>query len=649
MPSESFDGAGRRIPILDRCRDAERVAVALAVVVGFLPSARAAEAPPTLEAGVRVERVLSPGETDVFAVPLVSGRFFHVTVEQNHVDALIRVLSADGEVAGEVDNSAGRSDPLSLSIVTPRDGTYRVEIGLRKKASPAGPYAVVVESRPAAAGDEKRIAAERVRAEADHAVERGSGAALKEGAELYGKALAAWRELGDRREEAATLERLVHVAFVEGDSGRALARAEEALALWRLVGDERGAAVALDERGLALTHVGEPRRALESLEEALERRRASSDLRGQAETLNNMAVASGNLGDLPGAIARYTDALRLMVVFGDRLGEALILKNRAAARVALGEAERGRADLDDALRRFRAMGNRREEGVTLLSIGDIDLDRNDPPAALRRFELALALLREAGDKHFEGFTRNHMGLAHLASRRPDAALKEFELAQELFHASHDRRAEAMATANTGRALLVKGDVAESRERLGRAVPELHATGDRIHEAAALAELARAERALGDLEASRKLLEEALRLTESLRELIPGSGERASFVARIRDRYDLLIGILMDLHAKEPGRGWDAEALYASERAKARSLLELIAEARIDLRAGADEGLLEEERSLERRIEARRRRDQRRLGAEPEAKPSDPGERSLGEHHADNPDHAGRGREASPPY
>ena len=84
------------------------------------------------------------------------------------------------------------------------------------------------------------------------------------------------------------------------------------------------------------------------------------------------------------------------------------------------------------------------------------------------------------------------------------------------------------------------------------------------------------------------------------------------MARSRDRYDLLIAILMDLEEKEPGHGWLAEALHASERAKARGLVDLLAEARINLREGVDESLLAEERSLETRLEQRRREEEGRL-------------------------------------
>ena len=67
------------------------------------------------------------------------------------------------------------------------------------------------------------------------------------------------------------------------------------------------------------------------------------------------------------------------------------------------------------------------------------------------------------------------------------------------------------------------------------------------------------------------------------------------MARTRERYELLIEVLMDLHTNQPNAGWDARALEASERARARSLVEVLAEARINLREGIDEALIAQER------------------------------------------------------
>src|SRR5262249_32308063 len=160
---------------------------------------------------------------------------------------------------------------------------------------------------------------------------------------------------------------------------------------------------------------------------------------------------------------------------------------------------------------------------------------------------------------FEAYSKNFTGIATLVLRRPRAALKEFEAAQAIFHSCEDRRGEAMTLANVGRALLELGDLEGARARLSDALTGLRAAGDRTHEAEALQHLARAERALGRPEVAREHLEAAIRITESLRGSIPGVGERAAYMSRNRERYDLLIDVLMELHAKQPDHGWNAEA------------------------------------------------------------------------------------------
>ncbi len=582
-----------------------------------------------LEPGVRVERLLAPGDAHAYEIPVASGQFFRVVVEQNHVDLVIRILSAEGAALGAIDNAADRAEPLSLSVVVTRGGVHRVEIRLRSRKSVSGRYTLVVEKlRPATPDDDKRIVAERLRGEADHLLARGSAESSKEAMERYDNALAAWHEVGDRREEAATLARMSDALAWQGDMRPALERAEQALTLWRAEGDRHGEAAALDQVGCSHSDMGHQKLGLEFLEQALALRRADGNFLGQAETLNNIAVARGSLGQLPEAIALFTEALEMTRAAGVRSNEAIYLKNRASNRVALGETDRALADFRSALTSFRATGNRREEGVTQYEIGTVLLTKGEATAALRQYGVARAVLQEVGDKFFEAFTLNQMGLAHLAVHTPGRALPDFQLALELFRACQDRRGEAMALGNIGRAHLEMGETDEGLKHLRQALPLLQAIEARFLEAIALEDLARGERAQGHLDAARARVEEALRITESVRESIPAAGMRASFTAVTRDRYDLLIDILMDLHARQPGARWDAEALHASERARARSLIELLAEAHIDLRDGVDESMLEKEHSLETQLETRRREEQRRLAAASSPEPSDSSRRAL---------------------
>jgi len=66
-------------------------------------------------------------------------------------------------------------------------------------------------------------------------------------------------------------------------------------------------------------------------------------------------------------------------------------------------------------------------------------------------------------------------------------------------------------------------------------------------------------------------------------------------------------LLMQLHKQQPTQGYDALALQASERARARSLLELLTEARADIRTGVNPELVERERTVRHKLDAAEKR------------------------------------------
>jgi CHAT domain-containing protein len=72
---------------------------------------------------------------------------------------------------------------------------------------------------------------------------------------------------------------------------------------------------------------------------------------------------------------------------------------------------------------------------------------------------------------------------------------------------------------------------------------------------------------------------------------------------VQNYYQFYIDLLMQLHKKDPSIGYDAQALHASERARARSLLELLTEANTKIRQGVAPELLQRERSLQEKLDA----------------------------------------------
>ena len=132
--------------------------------------------------------------------------------------------------------------------------------------------------------------------------------------------------------------------------------------------------------------------------------------------------------------------------------------------------------------------------------------------------------------------------------------------------------------------------------------------DRDGEAGSLYSWARADSAQGNLAAARTHIEESLRVAESLRSDLLSPESRASFLASVQSSYQLYTDLLMRQHQAEPTKGFDALAVEVSERQRARSLLDLLTEARADLRQGVDPALIERERTLAKQLNDKAQRD-----------------------------------------
>ena len=132
-----------------------------------------------------------------------------------------------------------------------------------------------------------------------------------------------------------------------------------------------------------------------------------------------------------------------------------------------------------------------------------------------------------------------------------------------------------------------GDVGKAlehfRESLALRRPGEEATG----EAAARYWVARVLADRGDTKDALSEVAGAVKIAETLRTRVASQELRASFFAAVQQYYELYADLLMRRHAEDPTGGHDAAALAVSERARARSLLDLLAEARADIRRGVD--------------------------------------------------------------
>ncbi len=344
---------------------------------------------------------------------------------------------------------------------------------------------------------------------------------------------------------------------------QAIANYEQAATLFREYHDWGGVMTAHANKAIVWQKLGDVTSALNAYFQTLEIARQVNFTPSQISSSIGIAFLYYSLGEMKTAREYYDQANQLSVADNNRKQQAIALTGLGATAAALGEREQARKFYDQALLLQRALNDRRNEGVTLGALSLLDFAEGRLTEARANLMAGLKLVSAAQDRLFEA-----AGLAKLGS--VDAALGDWKSAGENFRAAlalsrriHDLRGQAEA-------------------RYG---------------------LARVEQQAGNLAAARHQIETALNLIETQRARIPSHTLRSAYFASLQNYRELQIELLMAEHRQRPTANFAALGLQASERARARSLTEMLAEARVDLREGVEPALLQRERELQQLLNA----------------------------------------------
>ncbi|HYH46598.1 MAG TPA: CHAT domain-containing protein, partial [Thermoanaerobaculia bacterium] len=117
------------------------------------------------------------------------------------------------------------------------------------------------------------------------------------------------------------------------------------------------------------------------------------------------------------------------------------------------------------------------------------------------------------------------------------------------------------------------------QRLEQAIELSRSTGQQFHLALALFGEARSLGRLGSIQAAEKAIAESLEITDELRASAQVSDWQSSFLATRYQAYELHVDLLMQLEARHPQKGYRERALQATDRYRARALLDQISDAR----------------------------------------------------------------------
>ncbi|HTC94175.1 MAG TPA: tetratricopeptide repeat protein [Terriglobales bacterium] len=331
-----------------------------------------------------------------------------------------------------------------------------------------------------------------------------------------------------------------------------------------------------------------------------------------AASLNNLGILAWKRGDLAEAEQYYRQALEIQEKQAPgSLDMAGMLSN-------LGVLANERGDLAEAEQYYRQALEIQEKqapgsldvALSLDNLGNVAEERGDLVAAEQYHRQAL----EIRSKRAPGSLDVATSLINLGTVEFDRGdLAQAEQHEQQAFAIYEKWApdSVEAAVNIGRLGDVTrkaGDLARAEQYYRRAVAiqEKLAPGGRAH-AEFLAAVASVLHEQGQLQAAAQFYAQAITALESQTARLGGSEEnRSAFRAGHSDIYRDYVDLLLE--QKQPAR-----ALEVLERYRARTLLETLAAAKVDIHKGANPSLLERERSLQELLAAKSDRRLRLLG------------------------------------
>jgi CHAT domain-containing protein/tetratricopeptide (TPR) repeat protein len=432
------------------------------------------------------------------------------------------------------------------------------------------------------------------------------------------RALTLSQRVSDRRMEAQALCILGGIYhFYLGDMSKSLNLYQQALFFWRDLGDLRGQATGLQSLGFAYYVLSDYWKALESFNQALGLWRTVGDRRGQSLSLLGLGWVYSLMGEKQEALNLYGQAKPLFEVMGDHYWEVGVVNGLAYVYDQLGEKQKALEYYEQALRLDRAVGSVEGEASDLSSIGRTYFSLGNKPRALACLQLALKTSTVAGRRILVSVVLRDIGTIYESLGKQREALEYYTRALDLNRKSGGfKREEAITLNDIGYVYWKLGDQQKALDHYKKALSLHRTVMNSFGESVTLYEIAVLERTRGNLAEARSQVEAALKVVESLRGKVASYELRSSYFASERQRYDFYIDLLMQMHKRQPSEGIAADALQASERARARSLVESLSEGRADIRKGINPALLERERLLQQALSAKADRQMRLLGGKP---------------------------------
>lgn len=550
-----------------------RIPVAL-TLAGATALACRPDGPRRIEPGRAAEGALTPGEDERFVLDVPRDAYVEVVVEQLGIDLSLRAGPSAQEATYDLDRVGGHEGREEIAFVAERASTWSVELAAIAPRAAPGRFRLTVAVRPPSPEDRRRAAAHAETHRARRLSQSKATGADLDAERAWIQAEAMWRELDDRYFVAYALDRRGSLMKHLGRRAEGIELRREALEIREQIHDRFGVLVSAIGLGNFATYFGDQDTAITYYERALELTMAVNDGLGESVCRVNLGINYFNIARYDDALDSLQKAVEVLQANGQENKTGLAYHWMGATHLALGDAYRAIELLELAL----DLRTRFDEPKTVPEVlADLSLAYVELEDYERALELAQSALERRRALAFgsdrEGFDLDRVAAIQRLRGRPDLAAPLHEQALAVHEANRSEIGVADNRRDAGKSLAALRRYDEAERALERSVALNRRLGFPREVAAGLAASASIAATRQDLDRALRLVEEATSIAESIRSQLGAGRNRSTYLASVRDLYDLHVDLALRRY-RRTGREQDAfEAFRLDERARGRVMLE----------------------------------------------------------------------------
>src|SRR5262245_3249423 len=405
------------------------------------------------------------------------------------------------------------------------------------------------------------------------------------------KSLKISEELGNKGNMARALASIGNIHYMQCDFAGALEQYQKNLKIFEELGDE----VALSK---TLNNIGETYRMQGNFAEALEQYRKSLKISEEignradfSNTLSNVGLIYSMQGDYAGALEQYRKSLKIREEIGDELGVSLVLNNIGVIYYTQGDNAGALEQYRKSLEIREEIGDRLGVSYTLKNIGSVHREQGDYAGALEQYRKSLEIQSEIGDRSGISVALSDIGVVHILQGDYAGALEQFHKSLEIREEIGDRVGISDTLNSIGEVLQAQGNPAQALQFAERALDLAQSLGYPELLQQALTTEGKACVDLGKPGRARQSFDAAITSLETQRAQIAGGEQEQQtfFASRISPYYEMIELLI----AQNDPDG----ALNYAERAKARVLLDVLSNGRVNITTAMTVEEQEQERHL----------------------------------------------------